>query len=362
MAGARTHTQARLPPAAVAAGYVLVGALLLVPAAILARKTLLEFGSSGAFSDFRGTLWDPGHAIRAGHSPYPPAHGPLGGSPSDYPPFPILVLGVPLSLLPFKLASAVWGSILAGCVALALRALGVRDWRCYAVALLSFPVLIGVFYGNATLLVLLLVALGWRYRDDPWRGGLAIAAAVAMKLFALPLFVWLAFTRRFRAFAVAAVSALVVTFGCWAAIGFDGLRRYPHILSRVVDEEGTHGVSVYAFAARLGTGQTLAQLVALLVAVAVLVHRRGRFDSAIFASLVASSLIWEHYFSLLFVVAAIAATDLSWTWLLPVLLAPAVAYVGQDRPLWLPVLYVCVAVAVCRPVARDPELHPPRTA
>jgi hypothetical protein len=354
-------TSTRLPPAAAAVAYVAVGVLLVVPAAILARRTLLEFGSGGAFSDFRGTLWAPGHAIRAGHSPYPAPGAPLDGSPSDYPPFPILLLGVPLSLLPFKLASAVWGTVLAACVALSLHVLDVRDWRCYAVALFSFPVLIGIFYGNATLLVLLLVALGWHFRDDPWRGGLAIAAAVAIKLFALPLFVWLAFTRRFRTLAIAALSALIATFGCWALIGFDSLRRYPHILSGVVDAEGTHGVSVYAFTARLGAGQTLAQLVALLVAAAVLLRRRGNFESAIFASLVASSLVWEHYFALLFIVAAILATELSWAWLVPVILAPAVAYVGDDRPLWLPVLYVCVAAAVCRPVAGAAE-HPPCTA
>ena len=57
----------------------------------------------------------------------------------------------------------------------------------------------GLFYGNITILLVLLVALAWRYRDRARIAGLALGAAIAAKLFVWPLVVWLLLTRRYRA-------------------------------------------------------------------------------------------------------------------------------------------------------------------
>ena len=57
----------------------------------------------------------------------------------------------------------------------------------------------GLFYGNLTVLLVLPLALAWRYRDRARVVGLAVGVAVAAKLFVWPLVVWLLLTRRFRA-------------------------------------------------------------------------------------------------------------------------------------------------------------------
>ena len=54
----------------------------------------------------------------------------------------------------------------------ALRVLGVRDWRCYGLTLVSAPALNSVALGTLTSFLLLGAALVWRYRDNPvGRGG-----------------------------------------------------------------------------------------------------------------------------------------------------------------------------------------------
>ena len=93
------------------------------------------------------------------------------------------------------------------CVFAALWILGVRDWRCYVIALTSPVVVHGLYYGNLTIVMVLLVALAWRYRERARIAGLALGAAVAAKLFVWPLVVWLLLTRRFRAAAWAIGSA-----------------------------------------------------------------------------------------------------------------------------------------------------------
>ena len=154
--------------------------------------------------DFRGTLWEPARAVLDGTSPYPHPDDPsiVTGNPSVYPPLAILAL-VPLARVDFDVAYVLWSVLLIGAVAGALRIVGLRDWRCYSLGLLSPPVVYGVFFGNITLLLLLPLALAWRWRRHAVRVGLAVAALVAVKPFLLPLALWLALTRRWRATVVA---------------------------------------------------------------------------------------------------------------------------------------------------------------
>ena len=102
-----------------------------------------------------------------GVSPYPHPDDPsiVTGSPSVYPPLAILAL-VPLGRVDFEAAYVLWAIVLIAAVAGALRLVGLRDWRCYSLALLSPPVVYGVFYGNIMLLMLLPLALAWRWRED----------------------------------------------------------------------------------------------------------------------------------------------------------------------------------------------------
>lgn len=337
--------------------YALVGAALAVPAVYTGVHTAHAWHREG-FADFRGTIWSPGNAIRAGGSPYPsptPVSN-LAGSPSVYPPPLILAAGVPLSLLRFQAAGVLWALVLGAAMVASLLVLGVRDWRCYAVALPSIPVVTGLLSGNATLLLVLLVATAWRFRDRQWTPGIALACALAMKPFVIPMLVWLAATRRWRALCAAVAGAVVLVLAGWAAIGFDGFRAYPRLLANLGGVAGPHGASVYALVRDFDAGHRSAEAVGLLVALVVLVAGRGSFNSAVLASLVATPVIWVHYFALLFVVAAAASRWISPRWLLPLALGPTAWWVGETRPAWVTAIGLAAACLACAyPSRREPE-------
>ena len=97
-------------------------------------------------------------------------------------------------------------------------------------ALISIPVMGGLAWGNATLLLVPLVALAWRWRDSWLRAGVVVGLAIASKLFVWPLLAWLLGTRRYRAAGIAAAATAAVILVPWALIGFDGITSYPDLL------------------------------------------------------------------------------------------------------------------------------------
>lgn len=178
-------------------------------------------------SDFRSTLWEPARAVVNGVSPY--GLGDLAGS--VYPPSSFVPL-VWLGALPFPAAATAWIVVSLAAAFATLWVLDVRDWRCYLLWMLNAVTLSTALTGNATTLVVLLVALMWRFRDVAGGAGAALAAAIAIKLFAAPLVLWLALTRRYRAAAYAVVGSVVAVVGAWSVIGFDGLTGYLDVLDR----------------------------------------------------------------------------------------------------------------------------------
>jgi hypothetical protein len=295
--------------------------------------------------DFEGTIWEPARAVLHGHSPYPPPTRAAVelGNPAVYPPF-VAVLTAPIGLLSLSAAKVVWTlSLLAGFF-LALRIAGARDWRCYVAAAAALPVLEGVFWGNLTLLLLLPLAVAWRYRDHAPTAGLAVGAAVAAKLFLWPLLVWLLLTKRYRAAVWAAASSVVLVVGAWAVVGFKGLMDYPALLRVLEDVYAIRSFSLATLAFAAGLPQTVAVALgaaagmALLGFAAWLVRRpdgdRRSFSVAVAACLVASPIVWPYYTALLFVPVAITWARLAPAWFFgQVLLVFAVifpAYSLQD--------------------------------
>jgi glycosyl transferase family 87 len=289
-----------------------------------ARLGLLGF-------DFKGTVWHPARELLAGHSPYPrPVAAELNtGNPSVYPP-PALVLGLPFGLLPFTVAYAAWTTLLVAAVLATLRLLGVRDWRCYTIALGSCPVVFGLALGNVVILVVLLAACAWRYRDNAHAAGLAVGLGIALKLLLWPLAVWFLATRRWRAAVVAAASASVTTFAAWAAIGFDGFTSYPKLLAVNNDVYSTHSWSLVAGAVGLGipkgVGSALVSLLglALLGCTFVLARRadgdRRAFTLAMVVSVAALPIVWPASLAVMLVALALYAPTLDRLWLLFTLL------------------------------------------
>ena len=154
--------------------------------------------------------------------------------------------------------------------------------------------------------------------------GVAVGSAVAAKLIAWPLVVWLLVTRRFAAAAWATGSAVVLVLGAWALVGFDGLRDYPKLLRVLQDVYAVRSISVSTVASVLGASEWAAISAAVLAGVAcvvaaVWVVRRDDGDRRAFAILVAacilaSPIVWPNYIALLFVPIAVTWPRIAPIW------------------------------------------------
>ena len=280
-------------------------------------------------TDF-GAFWHSGRAVLDGRSPYPPAASlPHAAERLSFVPFvypaPAAVALVPLAVLPFGVANLLWLALGVAAVALALRLLGVTDWRCAALVYASFPADSALAEGTFSPLLLLAVAAAWRWRDHALRCGAAVAAAVVCKLFLWPLVAWVVLTRRLRAAAGAAVLAAFSIVVSWAAGGFDGLRGYPALLGRLTSLVGPNSFSLYALGRSAGVGAHAAELVPVAVAFVVVAAFARRGDragicGALAATLIATPILWPHYLMLLVVPLALAAPSFGALWFAPSLL------------------------------------------
>jgi len=264
-------------------------------------------------------------AVANGQSPYQPVV-PAVLAHFDkfvYPPISA-VLFLPFAALPLGAGELVMFLLAIASVLLALHWLDVSDWRCYGLALLSTPVLNSILLGAITSLLFLGTAAAWRYRERPAVSGSLAAVVAVAKLFLWPLALWFAATRRPRHLAVFAVVAALTTFGSWAAIGFAGLRSYPHLLRVLSTVEEARG---YGLVSLLGVSGTSAEFLTFCLAVLLLVGMlavgRGRdadrrtFVIAVTGALLVTPLLWLHYFALLFVPIALYYPRLSAAWFLP---------------------------------------------
>jgi Glycosyltransferase family 87 len=288
---------------------------------VLAADVRYRGSSLGDWEIFRSAARSALH----GHSPYP-ASAPAALAHNDgfvYPPVTALLIA-PLALLPDSVGRVLVLLLALACVLLALRLLGVRDWRCYGLALLTAPVLDTVSLGALSSAMLLGVAAAWRYRDRPSVAAPVTALTAVAKLFAWPLFVWLLATRRLRTFLAAAAVAVVLLVGGWAAIDFAGLSGYPRLLRVLSHVEAVQSYSLVGLLRLGGTAATaLTLMLVVAVVVAVLLAARGpegdrrAFAVAVAGALLATPVLWLHYLVLLFVPIALARPRLSALWFAP---------------------------------------------
>ena len=275
-----------------------------------------------------------GDAVLDGTSPYPAVAALHDDTQYVYPPF-VALLMVPLAVLPSGLAAAAFAWLSLAAIAGALWLLGIRDWRCYLVVLVSPLLHEALRWGTISPFMLLLAALCWRFRDD-LRGAAAAGTALVSKLFLWPLAAWLALTGRVRSAVVATAGAVIVALASWAAIGFAGFADYPGLLRKLDGIAAAESYSVYAIGRTLGLGTAEARALAAVTAAALLVLalravREGRegdrrsLTLALAAALALSPIVWLHYLVLLYVPIALARPRLSGLWLLPLALWPFMA-------------------------------------
>jgi Glycosyltransferase family 87 len=319
-------------------------------------------------------LWEASRHVLDGASPYPrPEAWALHDEQQFvYPPLAAFLFA-PLAAFPFAVAAPLLAVIEVAATGLTLRVLGVRDWRCYGVALLWYPVLQNFLLGSITSLLALGLAVAWRYRDSRRIAPVALAVLIAAKIFLWPMLVWVGASRRWLTSVRALGLAVTGIFLSWAVIGFAGLGSYLRLLEELSRLEQWKSYSAVALGMGLGLtagdSRALALTACALVLVAiVLVQRRGREDAdrqafvlAIAAAFLFSPIVWTHYLALLVVPIAITSRTLSPIWFVP--LAMWASYGQSDGHLWRVALgfSVCAAVlaASLRPAWRLPTLGRP---
>ncbi len=232
---------------------------------------------------------------------------------------------MPLSLLGVNVAGVLLMALCVGALVGAMWLLGVRDWRCFAVAAVSSPALSGSWIGNVSTLLLLGTAVFWRLRSHERMLPVTTALVVGAKLFLWPLGAWLLVTRRYRQLAMSVVLTIVFLLAAWAVIGFAGLTSYPRMLVNVA---------------------------AVLVAAAWRLTREPDGDLRAFglivvAALIASPVVWLRSMALLFAPIALLSPTLSLLWFVPGF-ALSSPYIDLA-------LELIVIAAVCAPLVRSPR-------
>jgi hypothetical protein len=312
---------------------VLVFALLPLVCIVL---TCIAGGRGKLGWDFQKAFLPAARSVLHGGDPYVATTAATlhNGTAYVYPPLAAYLLApiAALPTFPADLAACLLGAVAALLTLLVLR---VRDWRCYGVSLLWAPVLYSIHLGALSTLLALAAAVAWRWRRNPWVGGIAVAAGVSIKLFLWPLLVWLFLLRLWRTAAAACFGTLVLVMGPWAASGFAGFTRYPSVLHASETIGGPSSYTLTAAVERFG-GSPIVGTVATVAAVLLIAFRafilardraeldaqreRDLFALAIGVALLATPILWLHYFALLLAVLPLYLARLHPIWFAPIVM------------------------------------------
>jgi hypothetical protein len=353
-------------------------ALLFVPSLMYVYMASRAVAGDRHGSDFL-SFWQAGRQVLHAQSPYPLLDAlPAVADQLTFQPFvypaPAAYWMVPLSILPFAVAKTLFLALNIGSIVVGLRLLGVRDWRCHAAAFASVPVLAGSSLGTFSPLLVLGVAAGWRYRETTVRLGAIVAVLIVAKLFLWPLWLWLVYTRRFRAAALSASVGVTLTAAAWWGIGFAGFREYPRLLSRLTELVGVNSYSSFALIHAGGLSSATTQRLvlaggAVLLALAAWRFRAVRRDERSFVgalgiALLLTPILWPHYLVLLYIPIALLRRTFSPLWLLPLLMWFDGNSWSFGEPIRIvPFLALCAVpfILALRPYRNDVTVTSPRT-
>jgi alpha-1,2-mannosyltransferase len=245
-------------------------------------------------------------------------------------------------------AAGLWCVAMAACFLAGVALLPVRPdvrWVVVIIAALDWPLLYAVKLGQVEPLLFLGFAATWRFLDRPGVVGAATAIGALIKVQPGLLGLWALATRRYRAAAVAIVSALAVA---GAATVFTGLGAWGTYVDLVRSLGGTystpHNFAPGAVAHLAGASDAVAAVVqwgSATVAVAALLAAYrwaspvASLQVTIVASQLLSSPLRDHYAVLLLLpVAWLVCRGRTWAALIPALGWIALFATG-DSPGWL---------------------------
>jgi hypothetical protein len=306
--------------------------------------------------DFHYAFWPAGREILRGASPYVATTSPLvrAGVAFVYPAPGGLVFAA-FAWLPHVVGDVAFTALSLGAALGALWILGVRDWRLYGLALLWPPVISGWQTANVSLVIAFGVAAVWRLRERPIASGVTLALLVSVKVFVWPLGLWLLATRRYAVLAWTVGATVMVNVFAWAVLGFNQIHAYASLVGAVTKIEERMAYTPMALAMHLGASVGVARvagvvLAAVAAAYCLVYGRRNREESslllAVAVSLLATPIVWRHYFALLIVPVAIARPRFSAVWLLPLVLFPCPVTTPSLWQLSLALAAVASVVAV----------------
>jgi hypothetical protein len=331
-----------------------------IPAVFTLVALSVYAGGSLFAGDFQKEFWPAGLRVLHGQTPYVMGHAQIAdGRAFPYPALAALLFA-PFALGARHISNILFTLVCFAALAATLRTLNVRDWRLYGLVLLWAPVVNAWQSANLTLLLALGIALMWRHRDRPLVAGACAAVIVSLKPFVWPVGLWLLATRRYRAAAYAVGVGVAVNAVAFAVIGLDQVSRYLTDASKVSGVFFRTAYTPIALALHLGLGVTAADAIGVLIAAVaagaciVLGRRRDDLRSltlAVVLMLLATPVLWMHYFALLIVPLAIAKPRLDVVWALPIVL---LVCSSRSTAAWQIVLTLTVMGVIVATILRQP--------
>jgi alpha-1,2-mannosyltransferase len=313
----------------IALEHVLLG-LMPVVVLLFEASVVATSAHSSVAVDFHDAYYVAGYRLLHEGDPYAWTGSEIrGGIAFVYPAFSALLFA-PFALIARGTAGVLFTLVCVALTPLTLWVLRVRDWRIYGVAMLWLPVFSAWETANETIMLVSIGALVWRQRANPVVAGVLTAAAVSLKPFMWPLALWLLVTRRWRASGYGLAAGVVINLVSWSLVGFDKVGVYLRDSGIDARYAWRAGYTVVAAFGHLGFGRSVGEVMTVMACVALVaailyvgsVKRRERqaFTLTIILMLVASPLVWIHYFAVLLIPMALERPRMNWLWALPVLM------------------------------------------
>ena len=222
-----------------------------VVVAVLALLAALVVASAlPAGYDFRAYWLAGGHLLTG--APLYPGPDTILGLPDEFRYLPaVAILFVPLALLPFEVALAIWTALqvaVAALVGIALIRPLPYSWRPWATAGYFFflGLVLEVTLGNVNLISLALALAAWRLRARALPAGVLLAAAVGLKFLPFNILLFYLAAGRWRPVAAGAALGMVALIASAIALP-DRTAEYVRFAPRLLEQDW-----VYAHIARPG--------------------------------------------------------------------------------------------------------------
>lgn len=326
-------------------------AFVVVPALVLSLVIVREIQLDDVGVDFTDSYYPAAELLLEGESPYAESSERLPDRAAYvYPPLTAVIVA-PFTLLPARAAGLLWTGLVLVALGATLAVLGVRDWRLYGLVLLWPAALSAIQTASLTLILGLLGALVWRYRDRTVAAGVFLGLAIALKLFPWPLVVWLLATQRYASAAIATGAAGLSTL---SVLAFMPLSDYFDLLRQLSDLAGQDSYTLSAFLLELGIAEQPSRIAQVVCGGLLLLLGRKSFVLCMAAALLIAPLAWLHYFALLAIPLAVVSAPL-WAWTIPLAMwaVPGGSQNGAAWQIALALTAVATTIAVSERLNRS---------